>query len=173
LPKDSVEISAKLGRFEDRVVKTLEELNEEDVLSRIWKLDHTVWSPDPTEITNRLGWLHSPQVMGDNVHQINNLVRSLRDEKYKHAVLLGMGGSSLAPDLFRKTFGVEDGFLDLIILDSTDPQSVQQVEKSVVLERTIFIVATKSGGTVETLSLRILVVNCRSSPININFEKYA
>jgi len=76
----------------------------------------------------------------------------VRTAGYTQVLLLGMGGSSLAPEVFRKTFGVKKGFLDLAVLDSTDPGAVHHHEKSLDLGKTLFIVSTKSGGTVETLS---------------------
>jgi glucose-6-phosphate isomerase len=145
-------MKSRLGPYEGTVERALKELEGQNVLSRMWEHDHTIWSSDPTEISNRLGWLQSPEVMQENLPKIYDLVSTLRAEGYKYAVLLGMGGSSLAPDLFRKTFGLKGSYLDLFILDSTDPRSVREIDKLVELERTIFIVATKSGGTVETLS---------------------
>ena len=146
--------SDTLGEYQALVDAALEELSEERVISRIWKLDHTVWKPDPLEITNRLGWLRIAETMLEDRSRIQDLVDSVRkDERaYTHVLLLGMGGSSLAPEVFRKTFGVHDGYLDLAVLDSTDPGAVLAVEKELDLSRTLFIVSTKSGGTEETLS---------------------
>ncbi len=143
---------ATLGAYQTKVDAALAEMAENRVMARIWAHDHTVWKPEPTEITNRLGWLHTADVMSDNLHHLEALTQAVRADGYTHALLLGMGGSSLAPEVFRKTFGVRDGYLDLAVLDSTDPEAVLAHAEGLDLAHTLFIVATKSGTTVETLS---------------------
>ncbi|MCE5263842.1 MAG: glucose-6-phosphate isomerase [Deltaproteobacteria bacterium] len=123
------------------------------VVERIRQKDHTVWKSDPAEIANRLGWLDSPQVMQGRLAEIEAVVDGIRADGLNFALLLGMGGSSLAPEVFRKVFGVADGFLDLAVLDSTDPGAVLGWAERLDLRRTLFVVSTKSGGTVETFSL--------------------
>jgi len=125
----------------------------ERVYPRILARDHTVWRPDPTEIANRLGWLDSPRVMRAACGPIGQCIAAVRAAGYTHALLLGMGGSSLAPEVFRAVFGVADGFLDLAVLDSTQPDAVLAQARALDPARTLFLPATKSGGTVETLSL--------------------
>jgi glucose-6-phosphate isomerase len=90
--------------------------------------------------------------MKADIPRLERLSQNLRSEGFTHALLLGMGGSSLAPEVFRETFGVREGYLDLAILDSTDPGAVAAHRERLDLAKTLFIVATKSGGTVETLS---------------------
>lgn len=141
-----------LGDYEDKIKNTLVEMKEEKILERIWKRDHTVWNEDPTEISNRLGWLDSPEVVSKSIKEINNFVEEIRKDGFTHALLLGMGGSSLAPEVFRLTFGVKEGFLDLSILDSTHPAAVLEKAKLFDPSKTLYIVSTKSGGTIETLS---------------------
>ncbi len=144
--------TASLGAYQAAVDAALNDLREQKIIERIWKHDHMVWKPEPTEITNRLGWLHSPDVMVEAIAEITALVDEVRAAGYTHALLLGMGGSSLAPEVFRMTFGVADGYLDLAVLDSTDPGAVLEYDRQLDLARTLFIVSTKSGGTVETFS---------------------
>ncbi len=152
--------TASLGSYQAAVDDALAEMKENRIMARIWAHDHTVWKPEPTEITNRLGWLHTAEVMMENLPRLEGLVEAVRAAGYTHALLLGMGGSSLAPEVFRKTFGpstgsgrgVKEGYLDLAVLDSTDPGAVLAHTERLDLSRTLFIVATKSGGTVETLS---------------------
>ena len=139
--------------FGAQVQRAAERLAAERVYDRILARDHTVWRPDPTEIADRLGWLDSPHVMRDAIGPIRQLIDSVRADGYTHALLLGMGGSSLAPEVFRAIFGVADGFLDLSVLDSTQPDAVLAKERTLDPARTLFLPATKSGGTVETLSL--------------------
>jgi glucose-6-phosphate isomerase len=141
-----------LAPYQGMVEKTLVELRDNRVISRIWAHDHTVWKPGPAEIANRLGWLHTPEMMGNNVQRLEALADAVRASGYTQALLLGMGGSSLAPEVFRKTFGVKEGYLDLAILDSTDPGTVLAHVERLDPARTFFIVSTKSGTTVETLS---------------------
>ncbi len=137
----------------DFVEEELGRLKADRIIERIWERDHSVWSAIPTEISNRLGWLQSHRVMAEKLPEIINFIEQIRTEGFKQALLLGMGGSSMAPEVFRKIFGLRDGFLDLDILDSTDPGAVLEKENNIDLHKTLFIVSTKSGGTVETLSL--------------------
>ena len=139
--------------FAAQVQRANERLAAERVYDRILARDHTVWRPDPTEIANRLGWLDSPHVMRDATGPIGQFIDAVRAEGYTHALLLGMGGSSLAPEVFRAVLGVADGFLDLSVLDSTQPAAVLAKARALDPARTLFLPATKSGGTVETLSL--------------------
>jgi transaldolase/glucose-6-phosphate isomerase len=141
-----------LNGFQSAVEEALIQLRDNKIMSRIWVHDHSVWKDDPAEISNRLGWLHSPEVMMDAVPEINALVEEVRLANYSHGLLLGMGGSSLAPEMFRHTFGVKDGYLNLAVLDSTDPGAVLQYSRELDPTRTLFIVSTKSGGTIETVS---------------------
>ncbi len=141
-----------LGAYRAKFDAATADLRENRVMHRIWDIDHTVWKDDPTEISNRLGWLRSADVMTDNLDRIQALVKSVQDDGYTHALLLGMGGSSLAPEVFAKTFGIADGYLDLSVLDSTDPGYVLHYAEKLDPAKTLFIVSTKSGGTAETLS---------------------
>ena len=143
---------AELGPYAPAVQAALDEMERAQIVRRIWACDHTVWRPEPTEISNRLGWLRAPEMMRENLGRLQALTDALRAEGYTDALLLGMGGSSLAPEVFRKTFGVRAGFLDLAVLDSTTPDAVLAQAGRLDPTRTLFIVSTKSGGTVETLS---------------------
>jgi glucose-6-phosphate isomerase len=145
-------ITTNLGIYQTNIEDTLSVLGENRVLQRIWEHDHTLWKPDTTEITNRLGWLRIAEKMKGKIPQILALVNDVCSEGYTQVMLLGMGGSSLAPELFRKTFRVKEGYLDLAVLDSTDPEAVLSHDHQLDYTKTLFIVSTKSGGTVETLS---------------------
>ncbi len=127
-------------------------LLEKNIVSRIWRRDFRVWKSEPDEINNRLGWLDTIETMAEQVAAVETFVESVKGEGYTNAFLLGMGGSSLAPEVFRKIFGVQEGFLDLAVLDSTDPDYILEQKERLDLEKTLFIVSTKSGGTVETIS---------------------
>ncbi len=106
----------------------------------------------PEEISNRLGWLDCIEVTKKSFDEINSFVEEVRNEGFTDALLMGMGGSSLAPEVFRLTFGVKEGYLDLHVLDSTHPEAILEYEKKLDPNKTLYIVSTKSGGTVETMS---------------------
>lgn len=142
----------KLGNCQSVIEAALAELEQKNVLARISARDHTLWKPQPTEIANRLGWLDIAERMKKKLPVIASLVESVRTDGYTHALLLGMGGSSLAPEVFCKTLGIVPGYLDLSVLDSTDPGAVLAFADRLAPDKTLFIVSTKSGGTVETLS---------------------
>jgi len=146
-------IETLLGDYQKAVSAALSEMAREDVIDRIWKHDHTVWKADPEEITNRLNWLHIARTMKENVPRLEALAEDVRQDGYTDVLLLGMGGSSRAPEVFRRAFGVREGYLDLAVLDSTDPEAVLSHLERLHLDRTLFIVASKSGATTETLSL--------------------
>jgi glucose-6-phosphate isomerase len=136
--------------------QTLQELETNRVIPRIWSKDPTVWRKpgQPTaEIADRLGWLTAPTMMMPRVKEILSFTEELLREGFTHAVLLGMGGSSLAPYVLARAFGAADGFPTLHMLDSTVPAAIRDCESRIDLARTLFIVASKSGGTIETLSL--------------------
>lgn len=146
------DIYFSLGDFQKAFDKSVKGMAENRLMPRIWSHDYRVWKDDPTEIKNRLGWLHSPEVMAGTINRLQLFVHELISEGYTDALLLGMGGSSMAPDVFRKVFGVKDGYLNLQVLDSTDPGAVSAQKNRLNPSKTVFIVSTKSGTTVETLS---------------------
>lgn len=146
-------LSTSLGSYQSSVDQALSELGTNKVVSRIWEHDHTVWKSSPTEIANRLGWLTITGEMRDNLDRITALRDSVQPTGYTQVLLLGMGGSSLAPELFGKIFGETTGAgLAVDVLDSTDPNAVRSYVEQLNPARTLFIVSTKSGTTVETLS---------------------
>ncbi|MFI5249003.1 MAG: glucose-6-phosphate isomerase [Gemmatimonadales bacterium] len=145
-------VRADLGAYSAFVSDTLARLGRENVTARVSQGDYTLWKPQPTEITNRLGWLDVANRMTAALPEITGLVNAVRADGYTDALVLGMGGSSLAPEVFRQTFGVAAGYLDLAVLDSTDPDAVAAHARRLDPARTLFVVSTKSGGTVETFS---------------------
>ena len=139
----------RLGQYLADVEAGLADLQKREVIARIWRGDHTVWKPDPTEIANRLGWLTVTDVMCEQAPGLQELAREVRDACFRHVVLLGMGGSSLGPEVLRQTFGSEAGYPELIVLDSTVPGWVQGVADAIDPARALFIVSSKSGSTTE------------------------
>jgi transaldolase/glucose-6-phosphate isomerase len=152
-------VTGQLGEARAAVDEGLQMLCRHQIVCRIWNHNHTVWKPAPTEIANRLGWLTIMDAMAVKVERLNRFTTGLLNEGYTHALLLGMGGSSLAPELFQKTMGKPSRpanmpfpYLDLTVIDTTDADAIRAAEAAVDLAKTLVIVSTKSGGTVETLS---------------------
>ncbi|MGQ0812217.1 MAG: glucose-6-phosphate isomerase [Nitrospiraceae bacterium] len=131
----------------------LEELAEKHVIERLWARDHRLWKSEPTEIDNRLGWLTVAEHMREHAGMLHEFGRSAREAGMQDVVLLGMGGSSLGPEVLRCTFGSLRGFPRLWVLDSTVPRLVRHVTESIHPAQTLFLVASKSGGTIEVMSL--------------------
>lgn len=128
-------------------------LRDQRIGQRLRARDHTIWSPDPAEIADRLGWLTLPETMRTALPAIERVVAGARAAGLDRALLLGMGGSSLAPEVFSRVLGSRPGYLRLRVLDSTHPDAVRAAVADGPPERTLVIAATKSGGTVETISL--------------------
>jgi transaldolase/glucose-6-phosphate isomerase len=144
--------TAALGRYQAAVDAALAEMAEDEILARIWDHDFTVWKPEPTEITNRLNWLHIAQTMLDSVDCLESLVDGIQEEGYTDVLLLGMGGSSLAAEVFSQVLAKSEGSLRLAVLDSTDPGAVLAHAERLDPAHSLFVVAIKSGSTTETLS---------------------
>lgn len=139
--------------FEAAETARIKQAVAEHVAQRIWKRDPALWGgPGVPEIEDRLGWLNVTEAMQEQVGELKSLAAELLSEGYTDAVLLGMGGSSLGPEVIRLSFGDQAGGLKLTVLDSTHPDAILAVEQSIDLPKTVFIVSSKSGGTIETLS---------------------
>lgn len=143
-----------IGVHGNDVQATLKELDAQKINTRIWEHDATIWKDQPAvvaKIQDRLGWLDVLETI--DRERLKTLQEATRGADVAALVLLGMGGSSLAPEVLSKTFGTQPGFPPLVMLDTTDPAQIQSVEQSVDLKRSVFIVSSKSGGTIETSSL--------------------
>jgi transaldolase/glucose-6-phosphate isomerase len=138
----------------DAVAKRVHAAVDADVARRVWAKDESLWGgPGVAEIADRLGWLTISDAMTERADELVEFARAVAADGFKDAVLLGMGGSSLAPEVLWRTFGAPAEALDLHVLDSTDPDAILEVQNEIDLEHTLFVVSTKSGGTIETLSL--------------------
>jgi transaldolase / glucose-6-phosphate isomerase len=125
----------------------------DNVAQRVWRKDATLWGNAGTpEIEDRLGWLTVSEPMLEHAPDLHAFADDCRDAGFTDAVLLGMGGSSLGPEVIRRSFGEIPGALRLHVLDSTHPDVVLGLQDSLDLEKTVFIVSSKSGTTIETLS---------------------
>jgi glucose-6-phosphate isomerase len=124
------------------------------VAERLRSGDATLWAPAGTpEVADRLGWLTIAERMLEGLEEILQFAGRVAAEGATDAVLLGMGGSSLAPEVMRRSFAAKASGLRLHVLDSTDAAAIQAVGRAIDPSRTIFIVSSKSGGTIEPLSL--------------------
>ena len=137
--------------LEQAVAGRLRRAQDDDVVHRIWHRDGTLWAPAGTpEVTDRLGWLDIHEKMLDCVDDLEGFAHEVRAAGYTDVVLCGMGGSSLAPEVFRRSW--PDHRLTLHVLDSTHPDVVKATTDAIDLEKTLFVISSKSGGTIETLS---------------------
>lgn len=127
---------------------------EQNIPSRLWNCDPAIWKDNPAEqkeLADRLGWLNKPYKMLDRIYELQQFADEIKND-FTNVLLLGMGGSSLAPEVLAKTFGSKQGYPKLEILDSTHPLNVKRITDTYDLSKTLFIVASKSGGTIETMS---------------------
>lgn len=146
---------AQLGTLENAVNSRLQQLERTSVIRRIAEKDAGLWKSNGSvekEIRDRLGWLQVADRMEERVPELEALRKELVHSGFTDVLLLGMGGSSLAPEVFRQTFGAPNGALDVHVLDTTDPAAIAALERTIDLKKTVFIVASKSGTTLETLS---------------------
>jgi glucose-6-phosphate isomerase len=146
-------ISFSLGEYRNSIISTLDKMRRDNIIARIWAKDYTVWKPAPDEIINRLGWLDAPAETLEKINYIHATLEPFTNGSIDNVVLLGMGGSSLAAEVFNKIFGSEAGHPQLHIMDTTDPVSISQLTKRLDLEKTLFLVSSKSGTTLEITSL--------------------
>jgi len=139
------------GDLGDAWQAELARLAEIRVVERLWDGDFTVVQEDPTEVANRLGWLH---VVPDSLGRWSAWadLADLAADEFDCVVVVGMGGSSLFPEVLATTFVPGDGFPDLLVLDSTHPAAVARVLDATPADRTLVVVSSKSGSTVETRS---------------------
>ena len=143
-----------VGSCDEAVRASLDDLQAKDFIRRLWAKDPSLWHEDPAHqaiIRNALGWLSLSEQQIHDVSRLQAFANEVKTAGFTHILLLGMGGSSLCPEVFRMTFGVIRGYPELHVLDSTVPSQVRSFEERVDLERTLCIVASKSGSTTEPL----------------------
>jgi transaldolase / glucose-6-phosphate isomerase len=129
------------------VSASLEDWKKNNKVARLWQKDASLWSG--TDESNWLGWLNITEEQIAHIDALKQIAEDVKKARFKHALLLGMGGSSLCPEVLRMTFGKIKGFPELHVLDSTDPAQIRAVESKVDLKSTICIVSSKSGSTLE------------------------
>ena len=146
--------TASLGTYADAVKEAIKRAETEQWSRRIWRKDATLWKDDEAHqkiIRNALGWVTVVDQLVEHAGELAAFSERVRNDGFTGAMLLGMGGSSLCPEVFRRTFGKREGYPELHVLDSTDPATVESFEDRVDLTKTLFIVASKSGTTTEPL----------------------
>ncbi|MDP8986893.1 MAG: glucose-6-phosphate isomerase [Actinomycetota bacterium] len=130
----------------------MQELSDADAVARMWARDHTLWRDDPTEVADRLGWLAVAAEVQGQVGELRAMAAEAAADGLRRAVLLGMGGSSLFPEVLWRTFGPRPSGLELHVLDTTDPAAIARIGSGADLDDCLFVAASKSGGTIETRS---------------------
>ena len=136
----------------DKVRARLSSFRDQEIVRRVWDRDSSVWSK--TDEDRWLGWLTLPMQDRGSVAPAMQLANEIKSEGMTDVVLLGMGGSSLAPEVMRSIIGRTDGYPNLHVVDSTDPAQILSVEAAIDLQRTLFVVASKSGTTLEVNILK-------------------
>lgn len=144
-----------LGRYDDGVRERVEALVAAGAAGRIWRQEPSFWGGDARQrsVADRLGWLNVAARMRERAGDLRRFAERVRTDGFRDAVLLGMGGSSLAPEVIRRSFGRRPGWPTLHVLDTTDPATIGVVTSQIDLARTLFCVSSKSGTTIEALSL--------------------
>src|SRR5262245_6171134 len=136
-----------LGEYASPVQAALDAWRGGDPVRRLWRGDASLWTG--ADEARWLGWLHVVGRMRDEIPRLGKLAADVRAAGFAHVVLLGMGGSSLCPEVLRRTFGPVSGWPDLLVLDSTVPARVRSIDQRIDPARTLFVVSSKSGTTVE------------------------
>ncbi len=129
------------------VAASVEDWQKTNKVARLWQKDASLWTL--SDEANWLGWLTIADQQIAHIDALKQLAADVKKAKFKHVLLLGMGGSSLCPEVLRMTFGKVAGFPELHVLDSTDPAQIKAIEKKIDLKKTLCIVSSKSGSTLE------------------------
>jgi transaldolase/glucose-6-phosphate isomerase len=135
------------GPLAGAVASSLDDWKQNNKVARLWQKDASLWTG--ADEGNWLGWLTIAEEQLARLDALKRIAEDVKKARFKHALLLGMGGSSLCPEVLRMTFGKIKGFPELHVLDSTDPAQIRAIEAKVDLKSTICIVSSKSGSTLE------------------------
>ena len=144
-----------LGNYQKAVQARITDLEATHFSARLWRKDPSLWKSDPKDqedIRNALGWLHVAEKMEENLKELDAFKNEILKAGFRHVLHMGMGGSSLTPLVFERTFTPSKDALPLTVLDSTDPATLLKIEQALPIENTLFIVASKSGTTAEPLA---------------------
>ncbi len=147
--------SASLGKYSQPVEQQLAAAEKKSIAARVWQRDPALWTGDSAHqeiVRNRLGWLRVAETMAEQVETLKSFTERVIADGFKHVLLLGMGGSSLAPEVMQYTFGIARGHPNFAVLDTTDPATVRAYLREMNPADTLYLVSSKSGTTTETLS---------------------
>jgi len=154
LSATTVKQSMEVDALKSELKSVYASLDEKQIPNLLFAEDPYLWKKSGKqleEISRRLGWLKLPENFAKHANTLADFLKKIKDEGYKHAVLLGMGGSSLCSEVARNTYGSKNGYLELLVLDTTSPEAILNLQKKIEISKTLFIVASKSGNTEETL----------------------
>lgn len=152
---NSVRQTETLGPLEGAFAEAAGELRDRRAIRRLADRDPSLWGEDPPRtrvVTDRLGWVGAPEWLAPRIDELRAFASSIRDDGFTRVLLLGMGGSSLAPEVLQSVCTPGPGAPTLDVLDSTDPAAIEHIEEASRLDRTFFLVSSKSGSTIETRS---------------------
>ena len=144
-----------LGNYQKAIQERITDLEAIHFSNRLWQKDPSLWKKDPKDqedIRKALGWLHVAEKMEDNLKELNTFKNEILNAGFRHVLHMGMGGSSLTPLVFQRTFTPGKDALPLTVLDSTDPATILKIGRALPLKDTLFIIASKSGTTAEPLA---------------------
>ena len=141
--------------YESQVSAAFKDLDQKEFAARLWKKDATLWSKDPAQqaaIRNALGWLTVAEPMSERANELASFADEVRNAGFRDVVILGMGGSSQSAELFATTFSSAPGYPKLHVLDTTVPETIRALDRNIDITKTLFVVASKTGETIETRS---------------------
>jgi transaldolase/glucose-6-phosphate isomerase len=150
--------------FDKAVTISLESWRRDAKGRRLWAGDASLWTS--SDEAKWLGWLGIAEAERQRIGALSGLAEDIRQQSFTHVVLLGMGGSSLGPEVFAQTFGRQNGRPALLVLDSTDPAQIRTVEGQIDPARTLFIVSSKSGSTLEPNILKQYFFECAKRAVD-------
>ena len=148
-------LRVSLGEYAGAVKAALEEAARAKVIERMWNKDASLWkseAPHQKIIANALGWLTVSTEMLAVADELKAFAEGVSAAGFEHVMVCGMGGSSLCPEVLRQTFGRQTGYPELLVLDSTDPDTINHFNEQIDLEKTLFVIASKSGTTTEPIA---------------------
>jgi glucose-6-phosphate isomerase len=144
--------TAALGKYGSDFESCLQRLDQEDFAARLWHKDPTLWKSDAEHeaVTGKaLGWLTVAETMRPHIAELGTFADEIRNAGFEFVVVLGMGGSSLGAEVLSRAFGNQDGYPQLLVLDSTVPTAVRHLEQKINIGNTLFVVSSKSSTTTE------------------------
>src|SRR5258705_8624813 len=145
-------LRVSLGEYAEPVNAALAEAALANVIEHIWNTDASLWKTEAAHqkiIANALGWLTVSTEMLAVADELKAFAEGVSAAGFEHVMICGMGGSSLCPEVLRQTFGRQEGFPELLVLDSTDPDTINTFKERIDIGKCLFVIASKSGTTTE------------------------